>query len=89
MTLRASLLAELPKVCAQSATLWIAGDAVCQGFEMSGRGKKEKKDDDDDAGACAEGFDFRRTGVNAIYGGAFVGPVGLFWRGDESIRASK
>lgn len=56
------MLAELPKASAQSAALWMAGDAICQKLE-----KSEKR------------FDFRRTGVNALYGGAFLGPVGHFW----------
>lgn len=64
-----TLLSELPKASAQSAALWMAGDAVCQKLEKkSGSGSH-----------AAEGFHFRRTGVNALYGGAFLGPLGHFW----------
>lgn len=74
-----TLLSELPKASAQSAALWMAGDAVCQ--------KLEKKSD---AGShAAEGFNFRRTGVNALYGGAFLGPVGHFWYNALDAAVSK
>lgn len=63
------LVSELPKASAQSAALWMAGDALCQKLEKSHEGGDHS----------SKGFDFRRTVVNAIYGGVFLGPAGHLW----------
>jgi len=83
MKLRA-LICELPKASAQSAALWMAGDALCQKLEAvreggHGHGHGQPGRGHGHGGVDVRGYDFRRTGVNGIYGGVFLGPLGHFW----------